>query len=89
MNAALKPADYSTLPLEQWTVTDLTDALTVERSAELLETTKRAIYTIRNTNVLSVPRTMSLIEAVRKDEERCRRELVVRRNAQFTRAGKA
>ncbi len=88
MNAALKPADYSTLPLELWTVTDLTDALTVERAAELLDTTKRAIYTIRNTNVLSVPRTMVLIEAVRRDEERCRNELMVRRNAQYTRAGK-
>jgi hypothetical protein len=50
MNNAPKPADYATLPLELWTVTDLTDALTVDVSAALLKTTQRAIYTIRNTN---------------------------------------
>ena len=52
MNTALKPADYAALPLELWTVTDLTDALTVDKAAALLKTSKRAIYTIRNTNVL-------------------------------------
>ena len=89
MNAALKPADYSALPLELWTVTDLTDALGVESAAALLKTTRRAIYTIRNTNVLSVGRTLQLIAAVRSHEEHCRRQLTVMRNAQFTRAAKA
>lgn len=89
MNTALKPADYSSLPLELWTVTDLTDALTVDKAAALLKTTKRAIYTIRNTNVLSVCRTMQLIDAVRANEEHCRRQLTVMRNAQYTRAARA
>lgn len=88
MNNAPKPADYATLPLELWTVTDLTDALSVETSAKLLRTTKRAVYTIRNTNVMSLPRTLALIEAVRSDEERYRRQLIVMRNAQHTRAAK-
>lgn len=89
MNNNPKPADYTTLPLELWTVTDLTDALTVEKSAELLNTTKRAIYTIRNTSIQSVERTMTLIAAVRTDEEACRRRLIVIRNAQHVRASKA
>ena len=88
MNNAPKPADYAILPLELWTVTDLTDALTVDVSAALLKTTQRAIYTIRNTNVLSVQRTLQLIEAVRANEEHYRRQLMVRRNGQHTRAVK-
>lgn len=88
MNNTPKPADYATLPLELWTVTDLTDALTVEKACKLLNTTKRAMYTFRNTNIMSVQRTLLLIEAVRNDEDQCRQQLVVKRNAQHTRAQK-
>jgi len=89
MNTVRRPSDYSTLPLEEWTVTDLTDALTVVKSAEILKTSLRAIYTIRNTNVLHVERTMRLIDAVRANEEHHRRQLTVIRNAQFNRAAAA
>ena len=88
MNTALKPSEYTTLPLELWTVTDLTDALTVEVAAALLNTTKRTIYTTRSTNIIAVDRAVVLIDAVRKDEANCRQRLVVRRNAQYTRAEK-
>ena len=88
MNTALKPSEYTTLPLELWTVTDLTDALTVEVAAALLNTTKRTIYTTRSTNIIAVDRAVILIDAVRKDEANCRQRLVVRRNAQHTRAEK-
>jgi hypothetical protein len=88
MNNTPKPAEYQTLPLELWTITDLTDALTVEASADLLKTTKRAIYTIRNTDVLAIDRRERLIGAVRENEDMLRRRLMVLRNAQHTRASK-
>ena len=86
MNTPLKPGEYATLPLEEWTITDLTDALTVPKSVELLQTTPRAIYTMRNTNVMHPDRIMLLIDAVRDDEPKCRQRLVVKRNGQFVRA---
>lgn len=80
-----KNTDYMTLPLEQFTVTDLTDAIGVIKSAELLSTSRRAIYTIRNTNVLHVDRVLLLINEVRKDEQTLRQRLVVMRNMQAER----
>ncbi|WWQ12982.1 hypothetical protein PQ43W_36 [Ralstonia phage PQ43W] len=84
----LNPVDYQTLPLEALTVTDLTDALGVLKSADLLETSARAIYTIRNTNVLSTQRILKLIDAVRADEATCRQRLVIKRNMQKARRDK-
>lgn len=73
-------ADYMKLPLEQFNVRDLTDALGVAKSAELLGTTRRAVYTTRNTNCLGMTRVMRLIEAIRADEVNCRTRLVLARN---------
>lgn len=83
---AAQPVDYLTLPLELFTVTDLTDAIGVERAAELLNTSKRAIYTVRNTNVLSQERVLALINEVKTDETGYRQKLVIKRNMQLTRA---
>lgn len=86
--SALEPVDYQTLPIELFSVTDLTDALGVSKSAELLGTSNRAIYTVRNTNGLSLERMMRLIDAVKADEAKYRQALVVMRNAQKMRAMK-
>jgi len=83
---AAQPVDYLTLPLELFTVTDLTDALGVERAAGLFATSKRAIYTVRNTNVLSQERVLTLINEIKKDEPGYRQKLVIKRNMQLTRA---
>lgn len=83
---AVQPVEYMTLPLELFTVKDLTDALGVTRSAELFSTSMRAIYTIRNTNVLSEQRVLLLIGEIRKDEAGYRQRLVIKRNMQKTRA---
>lgn len=77
--------DFTTCPLEQLSVKDLTDALGIAESAALLNTTARAIYTVRNTSALSAHRMLQLIAAVRQDEENCRRRLVVTRRLQAER----
>lgn len=82
MTAAL---DYATCPLEQLSVKDLTDALGISAAADLLNTSARAIYTVRNTSALSTERMLQLIAAVRLDEEACRRRLVVMRRLQAER----
>lgn len=84
--AASQPVDYLTIPLELFTVTDLTDALGVERAAELFDTSKRAIYTVRNTNVLSQERVLMLINAIKTNEAHYRQCLVIKRNMQLVRA---
>jgi hypothetical protein len=83
---AVQPVVYQTLPLELFTVKDLTDALGVTRSAELFNTSLRAIYTIRNTNVLSENRVLRLIDEIKKDEASYRQRLMIKRNMQKTRA---
>ena len=83
---AVQPAEYQTLPLALFTVSDLTDALGISRSAEILATTPRAIYTVRNTNVLSEPRAVRLIDEIKKDEAGCRQRLMIIRNLQKARA---
>lgn len=72
--------DYMTLPLADFTVRDLTDALGVEVAATLLNTSRRAIYTTRNTNRIGVDRIMKMIEAIRANEQECRTRLTVTRN---------
>lgn len=86
MTDNIEPLDYQTLPLELFTITDLSDALGVPETAKLLETSRRAIYTIRNTNVLAFERQKKLIDAIRKDEANYRSKLVTIRSAQKTRA---
>jgi hypothetical protein len=80
--AGRNPLDYQTVPLELLDITDLTDALGVELSAGILNTTKRSIYTVRNTNVLGIERRTALINAVRSNEANCRQRLVVLRQRQ-------
>lgn len=81
--------DFATCPLEQMSVKDLTDALGIAESAQLLNTSARAIYTVRNTSALSTDRMLKLIAAVRMDEENCRRRLVVSRRLQAERERRA
>lgn len=78
--------DYTVCPLEQLSVKDLTDALGIAPAAKLLNTSARAIYTVRNTSALSTDRMLMLIAAVRADEANCRRRLVVTRRLQAERA---
>src|ERR1700748_539215 len=80
-----QPLDYQTLPLELFTVKDLTDAVGVARAAEILGTTERVIYTVRNTNSLSSDRMLLLINAVQQDEATYRQKLVIKRNIKKTR----
>ena len=80
------PEAYLKLPLDSFTIKDLTDALGVAVAAKKLGTTARAIYTVRNTNNVSVERFMQLVSAVREDEAACRRRLVILRNMQKARA---
>lgn len=84
-----EPLDFTSCPLEQLSVKDLTDALGIAESATLLNTSARAIYTVRNTSALSADRMLQLIAAVRQDEENCRRRLVVTRRLQAERASRA
>lgn len=81
--------DFATCPLEQLSVKDLTDALGIAESAALLNTSARAIYTVRNTSALSADRMLQLIAAVRENEEACRRRLVVTRRLQAERERRA
>ena len=81
--------DYRTLPLDRFTVRDLTDALGVDASAKLLDTSRRAIYTTRNTNRISVERILKMIDAIKADEHTCRMRLVITRNLKAARAEEA
>lgn len=74
-----KPGDFVALPLELFRAKDLTDALGVDRAAEILNTTKRSIYTIRNTNVLSETRVQTLQMEIRRNEKECRKRLIMHR----------
>ena len=79
------PADYYTLPLDLFSVADLTDALGIERAAAILGTSSRAIYTVRNTNEMGLERVAKLQAAIQKDEAAARRRLVQMRNLQAIR----
>jgi len=83
--AERKPEDYYTLPLDLFSVTDLTDALGIERAAKLLGTSSRAIYTVRNTNEMGLERVALLQAAIRMDETGARARLVQMRNLQSIR----
>lgn len=74
--------DYMTLPLERFTIRDLTDAIGIAESSVLLATTPRAIYTQRNTGKISVERMQKLIAQVRSNESHYRERLAIKRNMQ-------
>lgn len=80
-----KPEDYYTLPLDLFSVTDLTDALSIERAADILGTSCRAIYTVRNTNEMGLERVAKLQAAIVKDEAGARQRLVRMRYLQAIR----
>lgn len=82
------PGAYRTLKLDQWTITDLTDSLGVERTMEVLGTSARVIYTIRHTNAVGYDRYVKLVDAVKADEKACRERLVTLRSLRAARRAK-
>jgi len=79
MNA---PVDYMTLPLEKFTIRDLTDAIGIAESARVLDTSTRAIYTQRNTRRISVDRMQKLVAHLRTNERHYRERLAIKRDMQ-------
>lgn len=77
-----QPEAYFDLPLELFSVADLTDALGIPAAAALLGTSCRSLYTVRNTNEMGPERLGKLQDAVRKHEKTARARLVQRRNMQ-------
>lgn len=77
---------YLTTPLEEMTVTELTDALGLAESAALLDVSARSIYAVRCSNYLGVERIRRLIAAIRKDEAACRERLAVKSTQRAIRA---
>lgn len=84
--SVLEPDAYLKLPLFRFTIRDLTDAIGVEQSALLLNTSERVIYTTRNTNVMSEDRFQKLIATIQQDEDKYRQRLFIKRNMQKARA---
>lgn len=76
------PIDYMTLPLEKFTIRDLTDAIGIAESAQVLDTTTRAIYTQRNTQRISVDRMQRLVVHLRENEAHYRERLAIKRSMQ-------
>lgn len=89
MSTKHAPSDYFNLPLELWSVRDLSDALGLAKAAELLDTSMRTIYTTRNKSIISPGRLAKLIDAVRADEQNCRSNLVALRNRDANRTATA
>lgn len=83
--AERKPEDFYTLPLDLFSVTDLTDALGIENAAAILGTSCRAIYTVRNTNEMGLERVAKLQAAILENETHARQRLVRMRNLQSIR----
>lgn len=89
MSTKHSPGDYFTLPLELWSVRDLSDALGIDSAAKLLNTSRRVLYTTRNKSIISPKRLNTLIEAVRADETTYRANLVALRNRDANRVATA
>lgn len=68
---ARESIDYRNTPVSQWSIRLLTDALTIDAAASLLGTSRRSVYTVRNTNVLSIERRQQLISAVALKHREC------------------
>lgn len=64
--------DYMSTPAEDLSIAELTDAIGVARTAELLNTSSRVIYSIRHTNRCGVDRYMKILEAFKADEDQHR-----------------
>ena len=85
----LKSADECrTAKLQDWNITDLTDALGIKRTMDVLGTSARVIYTIRHTNAVGYDRYVKLLDAVKADEKNCRERLVTVRMLQAARRAK-
>jgi hypothetical protein len=85
--AATDPTIYYTKPLETWTFEELQDALGTERTAEILGTTRGNVRMLKHRGSASLPRMQALQQAVRANEETCRRDLVtIRATGAFRRA---
>lgn len=76
------PVDYLTLPLEAWTLVDLTNAIGLERTQELFETSRGNVRVLRHRNRTAAARMELLYAEVRKDEARIRRQLVTKYTTQ-------
>lgn len=76
------PVDYLTLPLEAWTLVDLSNALGLERTQSLFNTSRGNVRVLRHRNRTSTARMELLYAEVRKDEARIRRALVTKYTAQ-------
>ena len=77
--------DYMSVPIERLTLTDLTDAIGVAPSAKVLNTSCRAIYTVRNTQSISVNRVLALRAHFRTQEQHYRERLTILREKQQAR----
>lgn len=88
MSVNRKPAAYLKLRLMEWSVKDLTDALTPAKSAVIINTSLRAIYTMRNTGIMGRERRDMLVDAVKANEQEFREQLVVMRRMGEARAAK-
>lgn len=75
-----KPVDYFKLPIEVWTVKDLTDATGIAGAATLLGTSEGAIRMGRHRKYLRLDRIQALQDEVRRDEKAYRSKLVTIRN---------
>jgi hypothetical protein len=74
---------------DELNVVELTDALGLQESAELLNTTPRAIYTIRHTRVVSYGRMVLLMDAFNKQESELRARMAYKLRMSEERAAAA
>jgi hypothetical protein len=66
-------------------VVELTDAIGLAESAALLDTTPRAIYTIRHTRVISYARMVKLMDMFKADEKSYREQMAYKLRLQAER----
>jgi hypothetical protein len=88
MSNVVLPEEYATLPLERWTLVDMTDAIGVPETAVMLKTTRRAVYTFRSTKTIALPRIMQLIDKIKSNEKYYRSRLITLRTVQLARAAR-
>lgn len=60
--------DYMSIPVEDLSIAEMTDAIGVPKIAEILGTSARVIYSIRHTNRCGVERYMQILKAFKDDE---------------------
>lgn len=70
------PSAFFTLPLEAWTLRDLTNALGSAKTQELFDTSRGNVRVLRHRNTTSADRMQLLYAAIRKDEPKYRAALV-------------